>query len=123
MKLSNKEIFNYYQKIESAFNVDNKYFPAKINFYIQKNKNILYNLSILIEQTKNKIAQQYGSYQEESNTYFIPFEQRKQAQQELDDLMNIEQEINILQLTFKDIEDLEFTPNQMEAIFFMIKDE
>lgn len=123
MKLNNKDIFNYYQKLESAFNVDNKYFPAKINFYIQKNKNILYNLSILIEQTKNSIAQQYGLYQEESNSYFIPSEQRSIAQQELSDLMNVEQEVNILQLTFNDIEQLEFTPNQMEAILFMIKEE
>lgn len=123
MKLNNKDIFNYYQKLESAFNVDNKYFPAKINFYIQKNKNILYNLSILIEQTKNSIAQQYGLYQEESDSYFIPSEQRSIAQQELNDLMNVEQEVNILQLTFNDIEQLEFTPNQMEAILFMIKEE
>lgn len=123
MKLNNRDIFNYYQKLESAFNVDNKYFPAKINFYIQKNKNILYNLSLLIEQTKNSIAQQYGLYQEESDSYFIPFEQRSIAQQELSDLMNIEQEVNILQLTFNDIEQLEFTPNQMEAILFMIKED
>ena len=123
MKLSNNKIFNYYQKLESAFNVDNKYFPAKINFYIQKNKNILYNLSLLIEQTKNDIAQQYGIYQEETDSYFIPLEQRNIAQQELNDLMNIEQEVGIIQLNFNDIEQLEFTPNQMEAILFMIKDE
>lgn len=123
MKLSNNKIFNYYQKLESAFNVDNKYFPAKINFYIQKNKNILYNLSLLIEQTKNDIAQQYGIYQEETDSYFIPLEQRNIAQQELNDLMNIEQEVGIIQLNFLDIEKLEFTPNQMEAILFMIKED
>ena len=123
MKLKNNEIFNYYQKLESAFNVDNKYFPAKINFYIQKNKNILYNLSLLIEQTKNDIAQQYGIYQEETDSYFIPLEQRNIAQQELNDLMNIEQEVGIIQLNFLDIEKLEFTPNQMEAILFMIKED
>ena len=123
MKLSNNKIFNYYQKLESAFNVDNKYFPAKINFYIQKNKNILYNLSLLIEQTKNDIAQQYGIYQEETDSYFIPLEQRNIAQQELNDLLNIEQEVGIIQLNFLDIEKLEFTPNQMEAILFMIKED
>lgn len=123
MKMINKDIFNLYQKIENAFSIDDRYLPAKINFYIQKNKNILYTLSLLIEDTKNNIADHYGQYQPETDSYFIEQDKREIAQQELNDLMNIEQDVNILKIKFKDIENLEFTSAQMDAILFMIQDE
>ena len=41
----------------------------------------------------------------------------------MDDLIEMEQEVNILMLKFSDIENLEFTMNQMEAIMFMIEEE
>jgi hypothetical protein len=38
---SNKEIYNILQNLNDAFVNENRYLPAKIYFYIQKNKNIL----------------------------------------------------------------------------------
>ena len=34
--LTNQEIFNYSENLEKAFCEDTRYFPARINFYIQK---------------------------------------------------------------------------------------
>ena len=48
-KFKNKEIIKIYESLNNAFN-DNKYFSAKINFYISKNKNIFASLVDEIEE-------------------------------------------------------------------------
>ena len=121
MKLTNKEIYNYYQNIVSAFKNSQHYLPAKVNFYIHKNKQVLQNIVEAIDITREEIAQHYGKQDVENiGLYHIPLEDRDKAQQELNDLMNIQQEIVILKVPFDSIADLEFTPSQMEAIMFMI---
>ena len=73
---------------------------------------------------RNSIIQHYGSPDSENDdTYIISKENREVAQKELDDLIEMEQEIPILKLKFSDIENLEFTMNQMEALMFMIEEE
>jgi hypothetical protein len=41
----------------------------------------------------------------------------------LDDLLKITQEINIGMIKLSDIENCEFTPKQIEALFFMIEED
>lgn len=120
---SNKEIFEISEKINSIFNDNNRYFPAKINFAIQKNKRLFNNCVEDINKVRIDIAQKYGFLKEEEESYFIPIENRDEANKELQSLMSITQSINIMMLKFSDIENLEFTMNQMEAIMFMIEEE
>ena len=68
------------------------------------------------------IARNYGTVQD-NNDFIINPENIQRANKELSELSEIEQEINILFLTFKDIEEIEFTPAQMGAILFMINEE
>lgn len=122
MKINNNNIVQHYENLKNSFNDNKKYFPAKVTFMIQKNIRILEKLSQDIYMTRDKIVQHYGSPNGDE-TFFIPEEVRETTQKELDDLLEIEQEVNILKLKFKDIEDLEFTSNQMEALMFMIDEE
>lgn len=124
MKLNNQQILEHYECLHFAFNDNKKYFPAKINYIIQKNIQNLKKLSKEIEIVKNNIVKHYGIQSEEDeNLYTIPTEKRKTAQKELDDLLDFQQEINVFKIRLEDIEDLEFTSNQMEAIMFMIDEE
>ena len=122
ININNNNIVQYYENLKESFNDNNKYFPAKITFIIQKNISLLEKLSRDIYITRDKIVKHYGSPSGDE-TFFIPEEVRETTQKELDDLLEIEQEVNILKLKFKDIEDLEFTSNQMEALMFMIDEE
>lgn len=122
MKIINRQIYDLYQELTSAFLNEKRYFPAKVNYIIQKNLKTLYQLTQEIENIRLNIVEQYGEIKENYECVILP-ENISIATKELNDLSNIEQDINILYLQLKDIEDIEFTPAQMGAILFMIKDE
>lgn len=124
MILKNKDIIEYYEELSASFKDNTKYLPAKISFIIQKNIKMLKELSEEIYSARNNIIQNYGIQDEEDkDSFIIPKEFQEITQKELDDLIEMEQEVNILMLKFSDIENLEFTMNQMEAIMFMIEEE
>ena len=121
MFLCNQQIYENYQKLAKAFLNETRYFPAKANFVIQKNLKVFFEAAQEIENMRLNIIKNYGELKD--NQSIIYPENIQIANKELNDLSNIEQDINILYLQLKDIEDIEFTPAQMGAILFMIKDE
>lgn len=124
MKLTNKQIYDISKKLLDSFNDNTKYFPAKVNFIIQRNKKNLLDIVETIEKVRLAIAAQYGSRDPENPDVFnIAPENMDIAQRELDDLTNTTQEVNITMLSLKDIENIEFTSNQMDAILFMIDEQ
>lgn len=124
-KFSNAEIYSHSTALIKLFGNDNQnYFSAKINFIIQKNKNMLLDKAIEIEQARLEIIQKYGHLNEEdSNQFVIPPEKVEIVNQELADLLSIEQELNILTIKIDDLDKVEFTPAQMEVLMFMIEEE
>ena len=121
MLMKNSEIYNYAQALTEAFRDNNQSLPVKINFYLQKNKKTLLSLSQDIEQSRMDIAQNYGILNEEGTAYTIPDENISIVNTEIQDLLNIEQEVPIYQVSIDSFsDDLTFTTAQMEAIMFMI---
>lgn len=121
MKMKNSEIYNYAQALVEAFRDNNQRLPVKINFYLQKNKKTLLGLSQDIEQSRMEIAQNYGILNEEGTAYNIPEENVNIVNTEIQDLLNIEQEVPIYQVSIDSFsDDLTLTTAQMEAILFMI---
>lgn len=124
MKLKNQEIYNIALKISNIFNSSCFIeLPIKINFYFSKNKKLLLELGKEIEDMKSNILLQYGEYNKETEQYIIQPDNIYQAQKELDDLFNLEQEINIYKVNIEDFpKDLKLTPDEMDALMFMIED-
>lgn len=121
MKLTNQEIYTYALNLNNAFDDGTQKLPVKINFYLQKNKNILTTLAQDIENARMEIVKAYGTLSEDETQYIVPREKVVEAQQELMDLSNLEQEVNIYTISFDSLsEDLTLTTSQMEAIMFMI---
>lgn len=121
MLMKNSEIYNYAQALTEAFRDNNQRLPVKINFYLQKNKKTLLSLSQDIEQSRMEIAQNYGILNEDGTAYTIPDENISIVNTEIQDLLNIEQEVPIYQVSIDSFsDDLTFTTAQMEAIMFMI---
>ena len=122
MKLTNAQIYTYAQKLNGAFQDTSIYLPARINFYIQKNKSTILTLGEEIEKARMSIFQQYGDYTEDG-MITIPPEKISIAQYELDDLLAIEQDINILKFSIERFtDDISLSIEQMEAIMFMIEE-
>ena len=120
MKLTNQQIFAYANALAQAFDSEQK-LPIKINFYLQKNKNLLMELAQDIEKTRLNIAETNGKLDEEKKQYAIDPEKIETVQKELEDLFSLEQEVNIYTIDIDSLSDnLTLTTGQMEALMFMI---
>lgn len=120
MKLNNQKIYEYATQLAS-FNLDIR-LPIKINFFLQKNINILREAAQEIDQARLQVAQQYGTPNEDGTSYQVPAENMAAAQQELNDLFSIEQEINIHIFKLDEFDNIELTMGQLSSIMFMIEE-
>ena len=122
MKLTNEQIYNLTNSYTTEFSDFKSYIPAKVNFAIQKNMQVLAAAAQGIEETRMEVAKHYGVMSEDGQGYEIPEDARPQVQQELNDLFSIEQELEIKTFSIDALGDVEFTPAQMQTIMFMIED-
>lgn len=120
MKLTNQEIYEKATEITVAFSNETKYIPVKLNFAIQKNLSVLLKLKEEIENNRVKIASEYGKLNSEGTQFIIEKENREKVEQELNDLFTMEQEIDIRTCSLSQIEGIDLTMEQMQAIMFMI---
>lgn len=120
-KLTNNDIYFINEQFNKIFENSQQYLPAKVNFYIQKNKKRIAELAQEIEIARAEIIKNFGE-QKEDQKYYIPQDKIQEAQQELLDLLNIQQEIEVFTISLDDIENLHFTLPQMEALMFMIEE-
>lgn len=119
MKLNNQKIYKYATDLV-AFNIEGK-LPVRINFFLQKNIQKIIALGQEIDSAKLEIGEQYGSLND-SGGYSIPPENLASANQELNDLMNLEQEVDIHIFKLDDFDGIELTTQQLSAIMFMIEE-
>lgn len=119
--LTNEEIYLTDQKLNKSFEQSNQYLPARINFYIQKNKKIIADLASVIEESRNAIILEFGSPDGEGKVT-ISQDKIPEANKEIHDLFSIQQEVNIDLISLESIEDYSFTMDQMEALMFMIEE-
>lgn len=122
--MKNQDIYNYTQKINHFFEESyTKILPAKMNFIIQKNKLILNSNYELMENTRRDVILKYGSYNKTEDSYNFTEESKNLANKELKELMDLDQDVNISKIKLSDLEGLEFTLEQMEALMFMIEED
>lgn len=119
MLMTNNEIYTINSNLMDVFKEENNtyYFSAKINFLIQKNKKNIMDAAIHIEKVRIEIINKYKN--EEGQ---IPSDKIDEVNKELNDLLNIEQEVTIYKIPFEDLEGIEFTSAQANALMFMIND-
>jgi hypothetical protein len=119
--MKNSEIYTIASKLFEAFHDNEQKFPVKMNFFLQKNKRALLSLAQEIEEARMNIAQTYGIDSGDGN-FSIPSENISKAQEELDQLFNIEQDVNIIKISYNDLDpNMELTAAQMDALMFMIE--
>lgn len=123
MLYTNEELYLILNNLnEQIFSQADLIFPVKINFYIQKNKNLLIPLVQEIEDTRIKIVSANGTLNEETNQYSIDPDKMPIVIDELNKLFAIQQEVNFYQCELKDLGDVPLTMQQMDALMFMIKE-
>lgn len=120
--MTNLEIYNIANNLLEAFSDNTQKLPVKVNFFLQKNKKTLLNLAQEIEEERINIAKNYGNLDPETGNYSVSAEHIEAAQQDLNNLFNIEQDVNIAKINYNDLDpNMELTTAQMEALMFMIE--
>lgn len=121
--LKNKDICEYSESIEKAFCEDSRYFPARINFYIQKTASSLKQAKEEVEETRNNIIIHHGNYDAETGYCEVRPENINIVNQEIADLMSLEQEISLYKLPLSWLDGMDFSIPQINALMFMIEDD
>lgn len=118
--MTNGEIYAYAVGMANNFPADNdNYLPAAIAYSLQKNKSTLISISEEIEKGRFDILSHYaigerdGQFQIDPGSIDV-------ANQELNDLLSIEQEVKIYSCKIEELGDIKFTSAQMESMMFMI---
>lgn len=121
MKLTNQQIYACANEL-IALKKCNIKLPIKVNFYLQKNLQIVAQAAEEIEGARLQIASQYGTLNKEKNGYDIPLENIPIVNRELNDLFNLEQDLNIHIFKLSDFDNIELTYQELSAIMFMIEE-
>lgn len=121
MKMYNNEIYMYANNIIDNFGDVTQKLPIKINFYLQKNKEILIKLAQEIEQARIDIIKSHSTIGNNNEYHIKDSEELEKAQKELDELLQLEQEVQIYKVNIDSLpDDIILTTGQMEALMFMI---
>ena len=123
MKLTNNQIYSYNTQLSKNFcTCCDIMLPVKINFFLQKNIQVVMKAGQEIEEARINIAKTFGTLNEDGSAYNIAPEKMSIAQRELNDLFNLEQDLNIHMFKLDDFDNIELTCDQMSAIMFMIEE-
>lgn len=122
MKLTNNQIYSYAQQL-NALNIGDIKLPVRINFFLQKNIQIIVAAGQEIDATRTAIVAQFGELNEEGTHYIVPPEKMAAAQNELNDLFSLEQDLNIHTFSIDDFDGIELTVQQLSAIMFMVEED
>lgn len=124
MKMTNQEIYIYAIAYNEAFKEFSEYIPAKINFVMQKNVAKLTEQAKSIDEARSEVVKHYGEPVEgdENEAYKILPENQEIAIKELNELFAVEQDLDIKKFAIDDLGDVKLTPQQMNAIMFMIEE-
>lgn len=114
----NYEIFSISNSLQQFQQDNTQYFPAKIIFFIEKNIQLFSRLNAAISEAKDSIVRHYGVLKDEN--FYIPEDKLQAANQELNELMFLKQQVEFSTIPLSWLEDYTFTPSQMAAITFMI---
>ena len=121
--MTNDEIYRCAIGIMNALSNIDTPMPAAISFSITKNKKTISALAEDIEKYRIDILNRYGAKIVENNMVSIPEEKVDDANKELEELLTISQEVRIYTFSIEDLQDVNLSPAQMEAILFMIDEE
>lgn len=120
--MTNQQIYEYTQKL-SVFNNCNIKMPVRINFYLQKNIQLIQQAAEEIDRARLNIGAQFGAPNDNGTGYDIPTENIAEANKELNDLFALEQDLNIHMFKLSDFDGIELTYQQMSAIMFMVEED
>lgn len=120
--MTNNEIYAIATQLIENISGLNLHLPVKVNFYLQKNMGAIIEIAQDLEKSRNEILEKYGTRGEDGN-YSFEDDTLEIANQELEELFTLEQEVPIYEISLDAFGDAELDTRQVQAISYMIKEE
>ena len=119
MQLKNKQIVDAQPALGKMLNTA---LPAKQSYHIKKTLESIKKQAVFLEEQRSELVKKYGV--EKDGNYSIPdgdIEARKKFFDEYKELLELEEEIDVRQLTLDDLDRVELTGNELESVEFVLK--
>lgn len=123
MELYNYKIYDYAQKLNTFFDTleqKNQYLDIKTIYILKKNAELINDAAKTIEDTKVLLIKKYAQVHDDGSYEFNTKELEDKANAEYNELMHMKEKLPIRELCIEDIQDIKLTPEQFDAIGFML---
>ena len=122
--MTNKQIYSLYDNLSFLMKDCTKNLPVKIAYPIVRNYKQFYDIMQDLQIMRQQIIDKYGKPSLEKEGYYIAKEgYEDQFKNEIQGLDEIDNDIKIYKIKFKDLEPLELSLQDLDALYFMIEDE
>lgn len=119
MQLKNKQIVDAQPALGKMLNTA---LPAKQSYHIKKTLESVKKQAVFLEEQRSELIKKHGV--EKDGNYFIPdgdIEAKKKFFDEYKELLDLEEDIDVRQLTLDELDRVELTANELESVEFILK--
>ena len=122
--MTNKEIYIAYSGLYDLRKAGSVRFPARVSFAIIHNMRQLEPVVAAYEDAKTILLQENGTLSEDNlNAFVVPPEKISYVSQELSTLDDTQVGVIIQRINMGDLDGLDLTLQDMDALYFMIEEE
>lgn len=119
--MTNKDILSCFEGLQKLRQAADRRLPARTSFAIVRNIKTLQPIVDDFRESYQELLDKYGD-PIENDQYQIKTENLQDFNDELNNLYNLDISLDIVKIKFSDIEDLDFSLEETEALYFMIED-
>lgn len=120
--MTNQEVYTIAGQLKGLLSDYTQHIPAKANYYLQQNTAKFIDAAIALEKERFRIVANYGEL-DENNNPIVPAEFIDKANQELQELLELESDIEYKKIPLSWLDGLTFTTKQMQVLLFMIEED
>ena len=119
--MTNKDILSCFEGLQKLRQAADRRLPARTSFAIVRN---IKTLQPIVDDFRDSYQELLDKYAEpiENDQYKVKAENIQVFNDELNSLYNLDVNLEIVKIKFSDIEDLDFSLEETEALYFMIED-
>jgi len=119
----NSDIIDIYEGLQKLREGASKPLPARISFAIIRNLKTLQPIVEAIQTTYSELLAKYADPIEgENNRFKVKDGCLDILNQEMTNLYSLDTEVPLIKIKFSEIENLHFSLNEIDALYFMIED-
>ena len=119
--MKNSDIMSCYEGLQSLRQAANRRLPARTSFAIIRNLKTLQPIVEDIQTAYNELITKYAE-PVEGDRYQVKSGCLQDFNREATNLYSVDTEVSIVKIKFSEIENLDFTLSETEALYFMIED-